>query len=191
MPRLAPGSACPPIDTTSLRGERVRIPDATDARLVHLQFRRYTGCPICNLHLRSVARRIDELAPAGVREVAVFHSEAAEMLPYQGELPFDVIADPAKELYVAYGVEASLRSILDPRAWASGVKASVSVRWNPMRHKGGRYGLPAEFLIAPTGAIVAAHYGAHADDQWSVDQVLALARARQHAPADAVNSLSF
>jgi hypothetical protein len=41
-------------------------------RLVHLQFRRFAGCPICNLHLRDVARRRDEIENAGVTEVVLF-----------------------------------------------------------------------------------------------------------------------
>ena len=36
-----------------------------------------------DLHLRSVARRIDEITAAKIMEVAVFHSEAATMAPYQ------------------------------------------------------------------------------------------------------------
>jgi hypothetical protein len=39
---------------------------------------------------------------------------------------------------------------------------------------GGRYGLPADFLVAPDGLIVACKYGEHAYDQWSVDELLAL-----------------
>ena len=42
-------------------------------------------------------------------------------------------------------------------------------------------GLPADFLIAPDGRVLAAHYGSHADDQWSLDELLALART--HAPS--------
>ncbi|NVB84948.1 MAG: AhpC/TSA family protein, partial [Kofleriaceae bacterium] len=34
----------------SLDGEPIEVPDP--ARLVHLQFRRFAGCPVCNLHLR-------------------------------------------------------------------------------------------------------------------------------------------
>jgi len=41
---------------------------------------------------------------------------------------------------------------------------------------GGPIGLPADFLIATDATIVAAHYGKHADDQWSVDEMLALVR---------------
>ena len=60
--------------------------------------------PVCNLHLRSIARRHDELLAAGNHEVAVFHSSAATMLEFQGQLPFAVIADPGKKLYAEFGV---------------------------------------------------------------------------------------
>jgi len=39
-------------------------------------------------------------------------------------------------------------------------------------------GLPADFLIGPDGVIFAAKYGAYVDDHWSVDDLLAIARAR-------------
>ena len=68
------------------------IPDSQ--RLVHLQFRRYAGCPICNVHLRSMARHHDDIRAAGILEVAIFHSPAEDMLPHQGDLPFAVVADP-------------------------------------------------------------------------------------------------
>jgi hypothetical protein len=38
-------------------------------RLIHLQFRRFAGCPVRNLHLRSVVRRHEEVEAAGIREV--------------------------------------------------------------------------------------------------------------------------
>jgi hypothetical protein len=37
--------------------------------------------------------------------------------------------------------------------------------------------MPADFLIAPDGGVVARKYGEHADDQWSVDEILRLATA--------------
>ena len=41
---------------------------------------------------------------------------------------------------------------------------------------GGPTGLPAEFLIAADGLIKAVKYGRHAYDQWSVEEVLELAK---------------
>ena len=37
-------------------------------------------------------------------------------------------------------------------------------------------GLPADFLIAPSGRINAVKYGTDAYDQWSVDELLTLAK---------------
>jgi peroxiredoxin len=194
--RLTPGTVVPARRLVDVRGDTVDVPDADGGRLVHLQFRRFAGCPICNLHLRSVVRRHDDLAAAGVRDVVVFHSPADELLVHAGELPFAVVADPAKQLYVAFGVESGKRALLSPGAWPAIVRGIARdlrdvVRRRrslpALRQPGGRLGLPADFLIAPDGRIVACHYGAHADDQWSVDEVLAAAASADAAPAVAAS----
>jgi len=41
----------------------VPIPDSE--RIVHLHFRRYAGCPVCNVHLRTFAVRHDDLLDCG------------------------------------------------------------------------------------------------------------------------------
>ncbi|XXY38586.1 hypothetical protein WMF04_48755 [Sorangium sp. So ce260] len=48
---------------------------------------------------------------------------------------------------------------------------------------GGRLGLPADLLIASDGRVLAAKYGEHVDDQWSVDELVTLARAERSRPA--------
>jgi hypothetical protein len=40
-------------------------------------------------------------------------------------------------------------------------------------------GLPADFLIGPDGRVLAARYGKYVDDQWSVDELLDLAKNTQ------------
>jgi peroxiredoxin len=182
MPKLSPGDTIAPRILTTIRAEAVPVPDPQ--RIVHLQFRRYAGCPICNVHLRSVARRHDDIQAAGLREVAVFHSPADDMLPHQGDLPFAVVADPQRLLYAEFGVEASPRAVTHPRAWT----APLNPRVYPVvlrglrnggspgpRHGETLLGLPADLLIAPTGQVVAVRYGRHANDQWSVDDVIELA----------------
>ncbi|MEV0679837.1 peroxiredoxin-like family protein [Actinosynnema sp. NPDC050436] len=146
------------------------------------QFRRFAGCTVCNLHLRSIARRHAEIGARGIREVVVFHSSAQELRPHVTDLPFAVVGDPAKVLYAEFGVESSPRSVLDPRAWWSIVRGlardlgPVLPGRRPLpRPTGGRLGLPADFLIAPDGRVVAEKRGEHADDQWSVDELLRLA----------------
>ena len=165
---------------TTIEGADVALPAANGP--VHLQFRRFAGCPICSLHLREVARRHDEITNAGVTEVVVFHSSADALRRYQGDLPFAVVADPDRKLYKEFGVQSSIRSVLDPRvarAIGRGLREMRSARQvaGSLAPTENHLGLPADFLIAPDGAVVARKYGEHADDQWSVDELLKLAAA--------------
>lgn len=163
------GDRLPPCELVTIHGQQVRIPDGH--RMVHLQFRRFAGCPVCKLHLRSIAQRHDELVKAGILEVAVFHSSIETMRRHDMGLPFAVVADPKKRLYRQFGVEASLRSVLDPRAW--GAIARGLATFGAGRDAGEpALGLPADFLIGPEGEVLACKYGTHADDHWSVDEIL-------------------
>jgi hypothetical protein len=184
--RIEPGATIEPQLLITIRSERIRVPD--QHTLTHLQFRRFSGCPVCHLHLHSIVRRHPEILAASVREVVVFHSSAEELLPHAGTLPFAVIADPEKMLYRAFGVEASLRALLDPRAWPAillGIGRSlraVVLGQEPvptLHPRGDRLGLPADFLIATDGRVLACKYGTHAYDQWSVDEILTLAAQHQ------------
>ena len=83
-------------------------------------------------------------------------------------------------LYTEFGVGSGLGSILNPRAFLA--LAPKVIRMLPklpgMPPWGkGVLGLPADFLIAPDGRVVTCKYGTHADDQWSVDQLLELAHS--------------
>ena len=69
------GDAFPTLELAATSGQQVTIPDP-EGDYVHLQLRRFAGCPICNLHLRSIVTRHDEIRSHGIREVVVFHSTA-------------------------------------------------------------------------------------------------------------------
>ncbi|MFI6312214.1 peroxiredoxin-like family protein [Nocardia fusca] len=186
---MPPPSPVPARTLTTVTGADVPVPHSR--HLVHLQFRRFAGCPVCNLHLRSIVSRLADIRAGGIREVVVFHSTATELRKYTDDLPLDVIADPDRVLYREFGVESGRRALLDPRAWpaiarAVGTELAATARRDdrpapPSRPEGGRLGLPADFLIAPDGAVLAAKYGEHADDQWSVDELLALSAGHDRA----------
>lgn len=193
--RVEVGAVLAPRELVTMHGERVRIPDLH--QLIHLQFRRFAGCPVCNLHLHSIVRRHSEIKAASIREVVVFHSTAEELIRHADDLPFAVIADPGKQLYAEFGVGSATRALLDPRAWPAIVRGvlhsfgAILYRRQAipsLNPKGGPFGLPADFLIASDGRIVAAKYGSHADDQWSVDELLALSR-QKHSSCTASNQV--
>lgn len=178
------GTVVEPARLVAIDGASIRVPGP--GRL-HLQFRRFAGCPICSLHLRSFADRHAEVAAAGITEVVFFHSAAEQLRGYQADLPFAVVADPRRDHYGRFGVETGVRSLLDPRSWPGAVRGGGQwlahhgdPRWAGVGESddGTHLGLPADFLIDPDGSLAAVHYGAHADDQWSVDELLRINRAR-------------
>jgi peroxiredoxin len=174
------GDAFPTLELTATSGRLVTVPDP-GGDYVHLQLRRFAGCPICNLHLRSIVARQDQIRSRGIREVIVFHSTAAELAKHEAELPFPLIADPKRELYRRLAVERRLSSLLRLRALRAAVAGLIAAfakrstkrgALGPIKPTGGRLGLPADFLIAPDGRITALKYGRHAYDQWTVDELL-------------------
>lgn len=187
--RIGVGAVVPSRELTTVGGEPVRLPGA--GRLTHLQFRRFAGCPVCNLHLQSVVRRHDEIEAAGICEVVVFHSPVSELREHGVELPFAVVADPRERLYVEFGVESAPRALLDPRAWLPVLRAVARSTVELIRRRestpaarpnGGRLSLPADFLLDVDGRVLARKYGEHVYDQWSVDELLGLAAQVDRLP---------
>jgi peroxiredoxin len=176
-PRIEPGDVLTERELRDITGAPVRL--SAPNRLTHLQFRRFATCPICNLHLRSIVRRHDDILAAGIREVVVFHSSAEELLDYQADLPFTLIGDPDKHLYREFGVEAAARSLLSPRVWLPALWGIIRAgrRLTKVNPHGEVLGLPADFLIAPDNRVIARKYGTHAYDQWTVDELLGHAAA--------------
>jgi peroxiredoxin len=173
--KITQGQSFPPLTTKNIHGREISVP--AEGRWTHLQFRRFAGCPVCNLHLQSFIARYDEIKAAGIHTVVVFHSANSELLPYQGRFPFDVVGDPEKLLYRRYGVSSSISALLSPKAFMASLKGNLrkdKPELNMMSMpNGGILGLPADFLIAPDGTVAAVHYGSHAYDQWSVEELLA------------------
>ena len=114
--------------------------------------------------------------------MVIFHSSADALRRYQADLPFAVVADPDRKLYEEFGVESSIRAVLSPRVAGAIGRGMLKIRSarqvaGSMALTENNLGMPADFLIAPDRAIVARKYGEHADDQWSVDELLRLATA--------------
>jgi len=168
--RRSVGDRLAPIQLSTLAHGIIQVPGPAH---VHLQFRRFAGCPVCNLHLRRFAEGHARLEGAGVRTVAFFHSPAELMLPYQGGLPFPTVPDPERRWYRHFGAERSALAIVHPQVIWSALRGLVGAPSNPFVGGSDQTGLPADFLINSDGVIIGAHYGKHADDQWSLDEVLA------------------
>src|SRR5260370_18220820 len=105
------GDAFPTLGFTATSGQRVTIPDP-GGDYVHLQLRRFAGCPICNLHLRSIVNRHDEIRSHGIREVVVFHSTAKELAKHEAKTPSPLIPAPEQALNRQPSLEPAPSSLL-------------------------------------------------------------------------------
>ena len=94
--KFKPGDMAPATTLESVTGEPIKLPDPN--RLVHLQFRRFVDCPICNTHIAELRGRAREIEAAGIKEVIVFHSSAKSIRSYQKNIPFVLVGDPKKAL---------------------------------------------------------------------------------------------
>jgi hypothetical protein len=58
MHKLHPGAVISRRNLMTTRSQPIQLPDPTG--VIHLQLRRYAGCPFCSLHLRSIVQRHQE-----------------------------------------------------------------------------------------------------------------------------------
>ena len=172
--KLKPGDTVPATTMDAVTGDAIHLSGGRG--LVHLQFRRFVDCPICNTHIAEFRKRAKEIEAAGITEAIVFHSSPTSIRSHQKDVPFSMIGDPKKALYRKFGVETSL-AFVSPKALGAALRGMAHGHFALRFAGGGPFGLPADFLIAPTGRIAAVKYGADAYDQWSVDELLTLAKA--------------
>lgn len=176
MTQLQPGDRAPARVLVDTGHTPWRIPHTG---LLHLQFRRFAGCPICTLHLASFAHRHEELVAAGIQEIVVFRASREAVAAFHGTVPFPLVADELGALYQDFGVRSSLRAAIAPRAWAQALIDLGQGQPLPKPETASAALIhPADLLIAPDGRVVDAHYGSDAQDAWSVDDLLERASGR-------------
>ena len=181
---IADGDTFAAHELTTIRGDTVRI--RTD-HLVHLQFRRFAGCPICRppSSLDGHAQRRDcRRRDPGGRRLSLLRRRPPSLCD---DSPSPSSAIPSGS---CTGSSASRQprapcSTRAPGCQSSGCSARLSRESrdadSPRRlscRRAGQIGLPADVLVAGDGRVLASKYGVHAYDQWSVDELLELARRR-------------
>ena len=128
--KVKAGESVQPMKLINIHGAEVNVPSGK-SKWVHLQFRRFAGCPICNLHLQSFVQRNAEIESAGIHEVVFFHSPNESLLPYQGSFPFDVIGDPEKKFYGQFGVGTCHLCVIGPASLARDRERKHRLKTNP------------------------------------------------------------
>ena len=133
-------------------------------RKVLLSFLRFTGCPICNLHIYELLQRKDDIDKKNLAIIFVFESNSAIIKKYikDENLPFTFISDPEQILYDTYAVEKSWKKLikwgLTYKGLSDGVKGYLKFnKYSSMKGSSNR--VEAEFLIDENGILEKIQYG--------------------------------
>lgn len=148
-----------------------------DKKRVLLSFSRFTGCPICNLHMHELIQRKEDIDKNNLVIIIVSESSAETIKKYikNENLPFNFISDPKQTLYNIYSVE---------RSWKKFIKWSLSIDgiYNAIKGytkyhkyssmKGSSDRVEAEFLIDENRIVQKAHYGKMVGDYIPISDYL-------------------
>jgi peroxiredoxin len=174
--KLVEGTAAKSINTTDVFGNPVHLSTSGGKRML-LSFLRFTGCPICNLHVHEWLQRKAEIDDANLQIVVFLESTAETTRTYveREELPFTFVSDPEKEYYKLYGVETSWTQYIlmwfSISMWARSIKGwSLYSAWSSMKGTPNR--VEAEFLIGDGDKILKAHYGSRIGDYMPFEEYL-------------------
>ena len=189
--RLTIGSLAPKFVAESLGGRQVSL-EQLRGRPLLLKFYRFATCPVCNLHMHRFIQEHHMVAAAGLTTVVFYHSPPEKLAASQREAtPFDLVPDPAKRIFAAYGVETGLRGLVSPAVMRDYAKA-LAAGYSPglFSSDGGITGNPADFIVDASGRIVFAHYGAQYADSLEAGDVVKALRHPERSEGSAVPSPS-
>ena len=98
-----------------------------------------------------------------------------ELVTQQGAVRFAVTADPTPRLHAEFGVGWSPRAVLDLHAWLAGFRAVARKRPSLRASSQQALELSTDLMVEADDHILACKSGVHADDRWSLDDLLHLA----------------
>lgn len=170
--RIKIGSQAPAFKAQAIGGHTVDL-TALGGRTVLLKFYRFATCPVCNLHMHHFIKDYRLIEAVGLTTIVLFHSPADKLADTQREdAPFDLVPDPGKDVFRAYGVETGFAGLFSPavmrdygRALAAGYSPGL------FTSDGGILGNPADFVVDADGRVAFAHYGKHYGDSLTAAQL--------------------
>lgn len=179
--KLRVGDDAPDVALRALDGTRLDCgrPEGP----VVVSFTRYAGCPVCQLHVGRMAAAMPEFRARACGVWMVFQSTPERLgeAMARWQPGFAAVADPAGELYDAFGAAASVTGYLHPRSLAALVRATVAGKRHG-RFEGRETQMPADFVLGPGGRIALARYGGDVGDDAPVEALLAAVDALKAGP---------
>lgn len=165
------GDQAPAFSATNWLGEEVEL-DRYRGRKVWLAFYRFASCPLVNLRIHEISQRHD-LSADELQIVAVFPSPRERVAAYVGQQnpKFPLVSDPREELYLQYGLGASVAGLIGRDVGLRTVQAAA-LGFLPGPTDGTITRLPGDFLIDQGGVVRHTHHGEDVADHIPFERVL-------------------
>lgn len=127
-----------------------------------LVFLRYYGCTLCQYDIHQFATQQDKIAATGGQMLVVLQSDPAKLAGQmkEGDLPFDIVCDPAQKLYKEFEIQpaVSMEKMGDLKVMEKIAKAKAA-GFQHGDYEGDELQLPAVFVLDHDLTITYAHYG--------------------------------
>ena len=158
---LDTGSKAPDFTLKNALGNTLTLSDILKSKSVILKFYRGEWCPICNLDLRSIQSKIEDINHLGVQLLAISPQNPNDALTMKekNELQFEVLSDPNQTVIKSYNLQ------FDP-----GDDYHIRRDLTVLNGDGSKYlPVPATFIIDQSQTIVYSHIEADYTQRVSPD----------------------
>jgi peroxiredoxin len=161
------GDQAPLFTLDSYNAGTINLEDLIGEQKLVLIFSRYFGCPICQVDLRNLLQRKDEIEEKGGKILYITQSggKVAEEFIDAKNIDFPVIPSSKEELYKDYGL-----GVMDPKALVKIKEKLKEARESGIEHgefEGWEKQGPGQFIIDKEGKII------HAQKGWlDIDAIL-------------------
>ena len=170
VPGLAVGDTAPAFTLPGANGEPVTLAERLTAGPVVLTFYRGAWCPVCNIELRTLQERLDDITARGASLVAVSPQGPDDSLGLAERmgLGFDVLSDLDQSVAEAYRVRFRLSEELIAQYTAWGMllpDLNADSSWD--------LPVPATFVLDRSGVVRARHVDPDYRQRMDPDAVIA------------------
>lgn len=170
VPGLEVGAQAPRFTLSGADGEPVALADRLAVGPVVLAFYRGAWCPVCNIELRTLQERLDDITARGASLVAISPQAPDDSLPFAERmaLGFDVLSDLDQSVADAYRIRFRLSDEIIEQYQEWGLLL-------PDMNADGSWDLPvpATYVIDTSGTIRARHVDPDYRRRMEPDEILA------------------
>lgn len=180
--KLTSGQKAPQFNVNDTFGNSIRLESFKGKKLLVSFFRDVT-CPFCNLRIRDLLKKREDLEKEGLNMVFFFESSSEQLNNsrfHQKASPIPLVGDPEMNIYKKFGVEKSMAKVLKTLVQSgtfSAKKEGESLGAPTKKENHTSMGLiPADFLIDENLVVKEAYYGSHVRDHLPTTAIISFAR---------------